>query len=186
METSLRRLSRAEAASPALPRPQTPPELRASQEADNIRWAEHAQRQPIRHARVQSAQHYQEYVAEYEATHEDYMQIHQAISRTERCSPRLILDICLGDSSCVPAYNCVLLLVNAHLPGECHGCMMQMSRATTSLLALILPDGCQGIMKPCQGLEFSRLIACMVLGQVHMKDVDEGYMAIKTGQEETW
>ena len=41
-------------------------------------------------------------------------------------------------------------------------------------------------MKPCQGLEFPRLTACVVLGQVHMKDVDEGYMPTKTGQEETW
>lgn len=105
----LSRLSRAEAASPALLRPQTPPELRASQEADNIRWAKHAQRQPIRHARVESAQHYQGCVAEYEAKHEDYMQIHQAISRTERCSSRPIPDFCLGDSSCVPGYNCVPL-----------------------------------------------------------------------------
>ena len=33
---------------------------------------------------------------------------------------------------------------NVHLSGECHGCMMQMSRAATSLLALILLDAAKG------------------------------------------
>ena len=41
----------------------------------------------MRHAPVGSSEQYDRYVEEYDAKHEDYMQIHQAIRRTQRYRP---------------------------------------------------------------------------------------------------
>lgn len=69
---------------PQLPRPQTPSELQTSHEADDTWYADHLQREPVRHAPIESSEQYYQYVEEYEAKHDDYIQIHQAVSRTRR------------------------------------------------------------------------------------------------------
>ena len=67
-----------------LSRPQTPSELQTSHEADDTWYAEHSQREPVRHAPVESSKQYARYVEEYDVKHEAYLQIHQAIRRTQR------------------------------------------------------------------------------------------------------
>ena len=66
-------------------RPQTPSELDTSQEDNDTWYAEHAQRDPIRHAPVASSRQYDEYVEEYDSKFQDYHQLRQAMSRVQRC-----------------------------------------------------------------------------------------------------
>ena len=66
-------------------RPQTPSELDTSQEDNDTWYAEHAQRDPIRHAPVASGRQYDEYVEEYDSKFQDYHQLRQAMGRVQRC-----------------------------------------------------------------------------------------------------
>ena len=66
-------------------RPQTPSELDTSQEDNDTWYAEHAQRDPIRHAPIASSRQYNEYVEEYDLKFQDYHQLRQAMGRVQRC-----------------------------------------------------------------------------------------------------
>ncbi|CAK0764609.1 hypothetical protein CVIRNUC_003175 [Coccomyxa viridis] len=65
-------------------RPQTPSELDTSQEDNDTWYAEHAQRDPIRHAPIASGRQYDEYVEEYDSKFQDYHQLRQAMGRVQR------------------------------------------------------------------------------------------------------
>lgn len=66
---------------------QTPSELDTSQEDNDTWYAEHAQRDPIRHAPIASSRQYNEYVEEYDLKFQDYHQLRQAMGRVQRCCP---------------------------------------------------------------------------------------------------